>query len=276
MSSPVGNEDATALYFQVSTTNRENASRPSPQIKNGGAGCASTIEDSALFRPAFSFIPLPIPVGAIPYPGLCGGYGGTLHPVFYPETTSLTPKSSAAVENSASQIPSTDHSVLHKDDINNHPSYLDLHRSEVTDLPSCHWRQAMDISEPGDSREFHSHREQAYHSGSYSQDVLKTSRSNGSVETADGSGNAGTALESGNESGVQNWNRNVSDCDRSRREAALIKFRLKRKDRCFEKKVISDYLTLLCRLMLELRLIFVENKADVLSEHLPLVWKIQN
>ncbi|KAJ3703614.1 hypothetical protein LUZ61_007319 [Rhynchospora tenuis] len=61
--------------------------------------------------------------------------------------------------------------------------------------------------------------------GSCSQDVAIAS---GSGETGNGIGNGN--LESGNESAAHTG-------DRSRREAALIKFRLKRKDRCFEKKV---------------------------------------
>ncbi|KAJ1686230.1 hypothetical protein LUZ63_017620 [Rhynchospora breviuscula] len=61
--------------------------------------------------------------------------------------------------------------------------------------------------------------------GSCNQDVAIAS---GSGETGNASGNGN--LESGNESAEHTG-------DRSRREAALMKFRLKRKDRCFEKKV---------------------------------------
>ncbi|KAJ4751452.1 two-component response regulator-like protein [Rhynchospora pubera] len=65
--------------------------------------------------------------------------------------------------------------------------------------------------------------------GSCNHDVAIAS---GSGETGNGIGNASGNgnLESGNESAAHTG-------DRSRREAALIKFRLKRKDRCFEKKV---------------------------------------
>jgi len=44
-------------------------------------------------------------------------------------------------------------------------------------------------------------------------------------------------LESGNESSVQNCYKNGLDSDRSNHEAVLMKFRMKRKDRCFGKKV---------------------------------------
>jgi len=47
--------------------------------------------------------------------------------------------------------------------------------------------------------------------------------------------NTMVALESGNESSVQNCYNNGLDSDHSRREAALMKFHMKRKDRCFGK-----------------------------------------
>jgi hypothetical protein len=77
----------------------------------------------------------------------------------------------------------------------------------------------LDLEE--DSRELHL----VIKRGSHSQDVAVAS---GSGETGNGN------LESGNESAAHTG-------DRSRREAALIKFRLKRKDRCFEKKVLRKF-----------------------------------
>ncbi|XP_078154918.1 two-component response regulator-like APRR9 isoform X3 [Carex rostrata] len=65
--------------------------------------------------------------------------------------------------------------------------------------------------------------------GSCSQDVAIAS---GSGETGNGNTSGNGNLESGNESAAHTG-------DRSRREAALIKFRLKRKDRCFEKKIAT-------------------------------------
>lgn len=67
--------------------------------------------------------------------------------------------------------------------------------------------------------------------GSCSQDVAIAS---GSGETGNGNTSGNGNLESGNESAAYTG-------DRSRREAALIKFRLKRKDRCFEKKVCRKF-----------------------------------
>jgi len=212
------------VYFQVASTSKENAVLPSPPTENDCAGHSSAVEDTALPCPQFGFIPLPIPVGAIPYQSLCAGYGGILQPVFYPET----------------QIPSSDHSAHHNNHLINNSSPLDFHHRDITDHPR-HWRQAIDISEPGDCRELCNQMEQAYQSGNCSQDFLKGSGSNVNGETPEGARNT-NALESGNESGVQNCNRKALDSDCSRREAALIKFRMKRKDRCFEKKVINNYL----------------------------------
>lgn len=67
--------------------------------------------------------------------------------------------------------------------------------------------------------------------GSCSQDVAIAS---GSGETGNGNTSGNRNLESGNESAAHTG-------DLSRREAALIKFRLKRKDRCFEKKVCKKF-----------------------------------
>ena len=73
-------------------------------------------------------------------------------------------------------------------------------------------------------------------SASCSQDVRKRSGCTGSGETDI---NTMVALESGNESSVQNCYNNGLDSDRSRREAALMKFRMKMKDRCFGEKIFS-------------------------------------
>ncbi|KAJ0976677.1 hypothetical protein J5N97_012151 [Dioscorea zingiberensis] len=79
--------------------------------------------------------------------------------------------------------------------------------------------------------------DQSNQTGSGSHDILHVSWSNCSGEASNAVVNRGNALESGNENDVQNCNRKGLGHDHSRRAAALIKFRLKRKARCFEKKV---------------------------------------
>jgi pseudo-response regulator 5 len=73
-----------------------------------------------------------------------------------------------------------------------------------------------------------SHMDRANQTISYNQGICKGSGCIGSGEI-DINANTMVALESGNKSGIQN-------SGRSRCEAALMKFRMKRKDRCFEKK----------------------------------------
>lgn len=225
--SPKGTEDEATVYLHVSSNDKENPPRDM---------CAD--RSIALRHPPYGFLPLPIPVGAVPCHNLWGGFGTIMQPVFYPDT-SLAPHNSSVFGKPIIPIhhyPSSHHSSH----LIKHPLSLDLPGCEETHGP-LHRRQAIDITEPGEPRELSCiPTEQAYQSGSCGHDVLKGSGSNGSGETADGADGAGTpaaALESGNESGVQNCNGRGLDCDRSRREAALLKFRMKRKERCFEKKV---------------------------------------
>ncbi|CAL9135369.1 unnamed protein product [Musa textilis] len=74
-------------------------------------------------------------------------------------------------------------------------------------------------------------------SASSNQDIYKVCGKNDCDKTTEAAANAVNSLENWNDIFIQNCGREGLDCDRSRREAALIKFRMKRKDRCFEKKV---------------------------------------
>lgn len=177
--------------------------------------------------PQYGFIQLPIPFGATPYTNLCG-YGTILQPVYYPET----PSSRHTLEKETIQIPSDQR--VHYDSHFSNNSLKFSHHDE--NHQSHHRRQSVD-AEPQDSREACNPMEHAYQSGSCSHDILRGRGGYGSGEITDAAVNTLTALESGNESGIQNRNVRGLDYDRSHREAALVKFRLKRKDRCFEKKV---------------------------------------
>ncbi|KAK8949714.1 Two-component response regulator-like PRR95 [Platanthera zijinensis] len=83
------------------------------------------------------------------------------------------------------------------------------------------------------------HMVDVFQNDNMSRDVLKATTNNGSGEITDAAAAAATetALESPNESRIQSCSKSVTNCSHSYRETALIKFRLKRKDRCFEKKV---------------------------------------
>ncbi|XP_073099179.1 two-component response regulator-like APRR9 isoform X2 [Elaeis guineensis] len=231
-----GNGGETTKYFQVtSESNREDAGLVScPAGEDDHAGHSSKGENMVFNHPQFGFIPLPIPVGAIPYQSLCAGYGAVLQQVFYHEA-SLQPHSSAAAEKATVQITS-DQSGHHDDHLINHPQCNEFHHHE--EIHQSHYRRQHPDLEPGDSRDLScTPVELTDQSANCSQDILKGCGSNYSGETADAAANTGTALESGTESGAQNCSGKGLDSYQSSREAALIKFRMKRKDRCFEKKV---------------------------------------
>lgn len=194
--------------------------------EDAGASSSSHKHDS-MSHPSYGYIPLPIPVGAtMPY-----HYGAILQPVYYSQAP-LMHCDSAAINKAAIQHTSGQ-SNYHENP--SKPSHVDEHKQSEENQQLHHSRQIL-----GESREpidlARAHVEHVNQSASCSQDIRKGSGCTGSGET-DIYTNTVVALESGNESGVQNCYNNGLDSDRSRREAALMKFRMKRKDRCFEKKV---------------------------------------
>uniref|UniRef100_A0A0D9XP94 Uncharacterized protein n=1 Tax=Leersia perrieri TaxID=77586 RepID=A0A0D9XP94_9ORYZ len=192
--------------------------------EDAGTSSSSPRKDS-LTHPSYGFIPVPIPVGpAMPY-----HYGTIMQPMYYPQAAFMQ-CDSAAINKTSIQHASCQpnyHENLGKQSQIEHKQPEENHQLH-------HSRQILRESEPVDLGR--AHMECVNQSASCSQDILKGSGCTGSGET-DANTNTVIALESGNESGVQNCSNNGPDGDRSRREAALLKFRMKRKDRCFEKKV---------------------------------------
>ncbi|CAO2145659.1 unnamed protein product [Urochloa humidicola] len=195
--------------------------------EDAGARSSSHRQES-MSHPSYGFIPLPIPVGAaMPY-----HYGAILQPVYYPQAPPLMHCDSAGINKAAIQHASGQ-SNYHENP--NKSSQVDEHRQSEENQQLHHSRQILrESGEPIDLAR--AHVEHVNQNASCSQDIRKGSGCTGSGET-DINTNTMVALESGNESGVQNCYNNGLDSDRSRREAALMKFRMKRKDRCFEKKV---------------------------------------
>ncbi|KAG2560205.1 hypothetical protein PVAP13_8KG072800 [Panicum virgatum] len=191
-----------------------------------GASSSSHRQDN-MSHPSYGFIPLPIPVGAaMPY-----HYGAILQPVYYPQAPRMHCDSGginkAAIQHASGQLNYHENRSI--------PSQVDEHKQSEENQQLHHSRQILrESGEPVDLARAHA--EHVNQSASCSQDVRKGSGCTGSGQT-DINTNTMVALESGNESGVQNCYNNGLDSDRSRREAALMKFRMKRKDRCFEKKV---------------------------------------
>ncbi|OQU82912.1 hypothetical protein SORBI_3005G044400 [Sorghum bicolor] len=187
--------------------------------EDAGVSSSSHRKDS-MSHPSYGFIPVPIPVG----PGMPYHYGAILQPVYYPQGPLMHCDSAginkAAIQHGSGQ--SNYHEAPGK------PSQDDEHKQSEENHQLHHSRQIL--RESGEPIEMaRAHMDRANQSASCSQDICKGSGCTGSGE-ADINANTMVALESGNESGIQNG-------DRSRREAALMKFRMKRKDRCFEKKV---------------------------------------
>ncbi|AQK58055.1 Two-component response regulator-like APRR9 [Zea mays] len=188
--------------------------------EDAGANSSSHRKDS-MSHPSYGFIPVPIPVGAtMPY-----HYGAILQPVYYPQSP-LMHCDSAGINKAAIQHASGQpnyHEAPGK------PSHVLIeHKQSEENHQLHHSRQILrESGEPIDMARAHVDR--ANQTASCSQGICKGSGCTCSGE-ADINANTMVALESGNESGIQNG-------DRSRREAALMKFRMKRKDRCFEKKV---------------------------------------
>jgi pseudo-response regulator 5 len=177
-------------------------------------------------HPSYGFITLPIPVGAtMPY-----HYTAILQPLYYTQIPPMH-SDSGAINKSTFQHASGQ-SNYHQN--TSKTSQVD-EQEQLEDHRLHHSRQIVrESEEPVDL--VRAHVEHVNQSASFSQDVRKGSGCTGSAEN-DISTNTVVALESGNESGVQNCGYNVLDSDQGRREAALIKFRMKRKDRCFGKKV---------------------------------------
>ncbi|KAG8088994.1 hypothetical protein GUJ93_ZPchr0011g27491 [Zizania palustris] len=177
-----------------------------------------------LIHPSYGFIPVPIPVGAaIPY-----HYGAIMQPMYYPQTAFV--QCDPLAINKSTILRASYQSNYHENI--DKPSQTDDHKQIEENHHLHHSRQ--ESGEPIDLAR--AHMEHINQSASCSRDIRKGGGCTGSGET-DATANMTIALESGNESGIPNCSNNGLDGDRSHREAALLKFRMKRKDRCFEKKV---------------------------------------
>lgn len=204
LTSDRGKAIEAAIYFQISSDSNK---------EDGG------------------ILSLPVPVGAIPYQRLSTRFGATVQPLF------LHPNNSTSSEKRMAQDSSVQY-IHHESQIMNNTQQLEYHSHEDYHQFSYSRHHAeTELGGPGDSSCIPS--EQANQSASSSLDIYNDCGTNDCEKTTEAPASTFNAIESGNESGVQNSGRKGLDCHLSPREAALIKFRLKRKDRCFEKKVIG-------------------------------------
>ncbi|KAF8664761.1 hypothetical protein HU200_054483 [Digitaria exilis] len=197
----------------------------SSSAREGAGASSSSHRQDSMSHPSYGFVPLHIPVGAaMPY-----HYGAIMQPVYYPQAP-LMHCDSAAIQHASAQ------SNYHENPTK--PSQVDEHKQLEENQQLHHSRQILrESGEPIDL--VRAHVEHINQSASCSQDIRKGSGCTGSGETGINT-NTVVALESGNESGVQNCYNNGLDSDRSRREVALMKFRMKRKVRYHSRKKLAE------------------------------------
>ncbi|XP_042468508.1 two-component response regulator-like APRR3 isoform X1 [Zingiber officinale] len=224
-----------SFHFQLSSScNNENDGiiLSNPIQDGSSASHPNDVADSACHPVQFGLMSMPIPVEAIPYQRFSAGYGTILQPLFYPGT-SFHPKTSTSLEKITVQV-CADGNSHHDNHLADHSQHLE-YLSHEENYKLHNWRRAQVEAELRDSRD--PPLEQVGQSVFSNQDIYKDCGVSGCSKTTEAAVHAATARECVNESGVRNYIEKGLDGDLSQREAALIKFRLKRKDRCFEKKV---------------------------------------
>ncbi|XP_008777759.1 two-component response regulator-like PRR95 isoform X2 [Phoenix dactylifera] len=169
-------------------------------------------------------VPLPIPAGGMSFDSLCAGYGPVMQPMYYPQST----------HHLWSTIPSMWHGVqtLHSDHPNDqsarNPTYHSAEKQEETmELLDEQRHVSSATAESGSGSVCNGGRNGG------------ASACNESIGHITGSNNFKATTESGNHDGtIAHEGTKPMDFYRlSQREEALNKFRMKRKDRCYEKKV---------------------------------------
>eukprot|EP00262_Sarcandra_glabra_P011685 TRINITY_DN2860_c0_g3_i1.p1 TRINITY_DN2860_c0_g3~~TRINITY_DN2860_c0_g3_i1.p1 ORF type:complete len:784 (-),score=154.20 TRINITY_DN2860_c0_g3_i1:189-2540(-) len=239
LTSSPGNGGEALMYCQlVCNSNKEDAD-PLAAGSSRANACVgySFTEDTVFSHSQLGVISLPISVGGIPFQNLCAGYGALLQPIFYSEP-SLPVQGSATTEQVMVVIPS-DHSGHSDNQVVSNLQSINYHHFDKN--YNTH-QLNLGMEDQRDDMEQTDHRDVLQSTtdmtGQSARSILNINGSSGSNDDTNAGVNAGGALESGNEDGFQqNSNGKALDCERTRREAALTKFRLKRKDRCFEKKI---------------------------------------
>ncbi|PRQ60581.1 putative response regulator and transcription factor RR-A-type family [Rosa chinensis] len=184
--------------------------------------------------PQQRLFPLPVPIKGVRFNNLCNGYGTVLPPTFCTQS-SPSPMPSSAAQQEPSFLMSTFY-----------PTNLQNHKPEHVYDPAYHnSKVAMEQTMQQQEQRFD---EDRGHISSNNDQSATSSFCNGNAShlnslgygSACGSNNVDqvamfrAAPESKNEDSVFNHSGNNRSIQR---EAALNKFRLKRKDRCYEKKV---------------------------------------
>ncbi|KAK9122881.1 hypothetical protein Sjap_012483 [Stephania japonica] len=212
---------------------------PSPSFPAHQDACIGSSTETSSNHPPFGFVPFSVPVGAIPFQNLSAGYGAALQCVTCSEQ-SAPDSSSTGLHNEIPLIPSRQpthsccHFITNPQQMNNHVYDGNPHSQKSTE---CMMEPRRNGETTFHRLDLHTSVENAYISGNRNCDTALTSGSDGSYENANVAAITAVTFEIGTGERSQMGSGKDADSDRSRREAALNKFRLKRKERCFEKKV---------------------------------------
>ncbi|KAL6132267.1 hypothetical protein ACLB2K_070638 [Fragaria x ananassa] len=186
--------------------------------------------------PQQKLFPLPVPVKGVSFNNLCNGYGTVLPPTFCTQSSPSPMRSTAAQQEPSFLMSSY------------YPTNPQNHKPEHVYDPAYHSKVAMDHNQTMQQQEqrydeglISSKNDQSATSSFCNGNASHLNRNNSiGYGSACGSNNVDQAAifraapESKNEDSFFNQSGNNRSIQR---EAALNKFRLKRKDRCYEKKV---------------------------------------
>ncbi|XP_042502191.1 two-component response regulator-like APRR3 isoform X2 [Macadamia integrifolia] len=236
LTSPHRNGGEALSYYQLSSGSSKEDAGPSASVsvRKNACVCHSPTERSVLPHPQLEAIPLSVPVGALPFQNFCAGYGAILQPIFCPKP-SRPLCGSSEIEKAIDFNPSAqDCNLVNKHHVKSSDCFEDCQPHLLKKVMED---EISNIKTSYPSVMLRSSYETVDQIGNCSRGITDASGCNGSNDDTSAAFNMGTILESANEDGFQNCNGKLFDRSCSQREAALTRFRLKRKDRCFEKKV---------------------------------------
>ncbi|KAK6926091.1 Signal transduction response regulator, receiver domain [Dillenia turbinata] len=201
--------------------------------------CQPNQAEMGLQSPKHRVFPIPIPVRGLQFDNLCNGYGHVMPALYYTKSSSQTPSPSSVGQREPALQTNPFH--LSNLDTSNSEKHHDPH-DHRTNISANQTRHATErkLEPVEDQGRISSATEQSASSSFCNGTVTQLNnvacvslcRSNGNVDPVQV---VRIIAENGNEEGFVIPDGN-SRCT-SQREAALTKFRLKRKERCYEKKV---------------------------------------
>ncbi|MQM02496.1 hypothetical protein Taro_035266 [Colocasia esculenta] len=231
--SSTSQHDGTALNI-----NLEDSDSPGFHLHNQGAAPCSNP----------GLLPYPLPIAGIAYDGPCSPHGSVMRPVFYTQSTlpvwSLNPAKQEAPHARLSH--QTEQEIVNSGQLNcpenqnsgNQP--CEAEKEQVQNVEALEEKHVSSIT--GQSKSSYIHNGSRSHPSSSGCGSVCNGSNGNPTAICNGSSMdvSGSNMESTNGHGHFTHDGMMVDIQRSiQREAALNKFRLKRKDRCYEKKVRS-------------------------------------